>query len=323
MEEYKVGFRVESGLNSHLPRTLFKLKDDVECELKFPTDDHLGRIHAFIKLKGENNLDAVTKARQHLEELLDAVSLIMDSSLYAEEVFLVLKNEKGKKERFVLRSTVKEGISGLYIKEITKDGIEALWKKQKSPEVEIALRWLRLGNRSRSFHERFFYYWLALERFVGESQVTRQCEKCGHPHIHPGIDKKKVKELMQTECNISDSNFDDIWKIRHIIFHGRKRLNTELHDRIRLLIPFIFTTLGNAISKKMGIQHKLCLEKPSYFMTRENKFMYLKFQTLNPNDEFATDYPTDEQVKEFSNNHEVSSHHGFELVKYDETSRKW
>ena len=126
MNEYLVGFKVESGLFS--PQSRKYEKDGVKVELKLPTKDHTGIIEAIIELKAEDNLEAVNKGRIILDDLLDSTSLVMDSSLYGQEVFLILKNETGSEERVVFRSISKENVNGLYVTEESWKSIERKWK---------------------------------------------------------------------------------------------------------------------------------------------------------------------------------------------------
>lgn len=324
MKKYLIGFRIEGSLRSHLPKTRFTI-DNVKCELLFPRGEHQGRIQAQLKISATTNKEAEELARPILDNVIDVISLITDSSLYLEEVYLILRNDKGSQERIVFRSIAQTRYNGRFITNKTAVDIQHTLDKELDRKVKTALRWLRLGHRSRSYHEQFIYYWLAIERIVGEITITRSCENCGHPHNYPGIDKAKIKELIEQSTQINDRDFGKLWELRKEVFHGRSPISRFLHEKtMNAIQQYLFPSLTKILKDQLNVSGgALQVSRPIYFMKKDNRFQYLKFQTLHPQDEYARDFPTDEQIEQFTETHDVVSKDGFEIVNWDTVYNTW
>lgn len=96
-----------------------------------------------------------------------------------------------------------------------------------------------------------------------------------------------------------------------------------LHERISKYIPAIFSTLNSVFNKELSLSYQLNLSSPAYFMRKDNKFLYLKFQTSDKNSEYALDYPSDLYISEFVESPEVVSKHGFEMTEASDKVEEW
>lgn len=318
MNRYLIGYKVEGGLKSHIGDCDFTV-EAANVRIHFPESQDRGELEFFVTLTAINHKQAFEQGFEIVDRVLDSLSFIMKSSFYTWGVFVILKDEKGESERTVFRQTSEEIITGFYLKQDTKEAAQkALSISQIEDKYWLALRWLRYGHRARTTIEQFTYYWLAFERSIGEKQIEKRCEKCGTISYHPGIDKNEAKELLtKYDSSINEEGFKTIWKYRQKVFHGGEKLTLSLARELRTMSLIVGQAAEKLLEEKFQPSRRITVERPVYFLHRTSDNGYYKFTTSKPNESFAMDFPTNQQLLEFQQTHLVKSPYGFEILDFN------
>ena len=301
---YLVGIRVEGAINAY-NETKFSFRGTT-IELEFGKRE-TGYFNCYITLEAKNSEQAAGLANETVAEFLDILSFITSSSLAGLEVFLILKDEKGKRQRIVFRQIVikkKDEDSDIYIREGAEvKAIEDILKIADSEKgYDLSLRWLRLGYRARTLIEQYSYYWLSFERILGETQIKKNCPFCGHElEPYPGVDWTKAQEIFSQYEETVDENYfkKKILKARHRVFHGG-RLDAEFYKLLAEISPKVQRVTESMLDDRYKPSTRLNLGKPNMPHRPVNHLAYYSFTTNNPSDSFARDYPDDERVEHFS-----------------------
>jgi len=324
MNNYLVGYKVEGILNSHIDDVVFKVGTS---EVKICFNDpnkHKGIIKAFVTVNANNHKEAFKEGFFALEETINYLSFIMKSSLYASNVFVILKDETGASQRMCYRQIVEERFRGLFLKEDSKNEAQRLIDRfQKNSKYSLILRWLRYGYRARTLIERFHYYWLALERIVGESNIESRCPQCGCIRTYRNVKKGDIKKrLLKYYQSLSNEEFKLIWKHRQYLFHGGKKPDTEMINNLNNIIPKILETIEGELENGLEPNCRIAVTNPIGDRERYLRQAYFKFNTKNIGLPFAMDFPTDDQLIGYFKNSEIESKFGFELMDA-ERFRRW
>jgi len=318
--KYLLGYPIEGSLNSHQPQPSFVYRDHL-IKLHFPPhEEHQGEIIGFIEISAATHKEAHNIANEVISEFIDALSFVMKSSLFLSPPSVILRDEEGGSRRVAYRQISEDRISGLYITEKTKKTVEKFLNVLEKEELpNLSLRWLRFGYRARTFPEQFIYYWLALERAVGETQIRKKCPKCGTSlPSYPSIEKIKLRQLCHKyNEEVDDGYFEKIWKCRQKVFHG-SRINAAFLHELLEVTPKIGRIVETFLSEKYQPEHKITVKFPVPKTKRHSVNGFYTFQTKNAQEHYAMDYPTDEQLRRFHEGSEVISEDGFDLETFED-----
>lgn len=133
--------------------------------------------------------------------------------------------------------------------------------------VEAALRWYSKGLTSEATVDKFAFFWIALESvsmpIKPRQQVFFRCQKCDHeiqkcPKCfystkHFPETKERLKELVVSKLKKSLNLFEDLWKARNMMFHGRTKLTS---DEVKALLDTIYelrVLTMEALKLQMGL----------------------------------------------------------------------
>jgi len=300
MNKYLVGIRVEGAINAY-GKTKFSFRNAI-IELEFGTRKK-GYFNCYITLNAKSSVQAAGLANEISAEFLDILSFITSSSLAGLNVFLILKDEKGKKERVVFRQLSRQETSDIYIREDAEiKAIDEIIKIADSQDgYDLSLRWLRFGYRARTRIEQYSYYWLGFERLLSETMIERDCPFCGEKlDPYPGIDWTKAYETFSKyEKDVDEDYFKKkILKARHRVFHGG-RLDAKFYEVLAEISPKVQRVIENILNERYKPSIRLDLGTPNQPNRSNTNLAYYGFITKNPNESFALDYPDDKCIENF------------------------
>lgn len=331
MAKYILGYRIEGSLKSHNPGRSsldFKFRD---FDIKIPTVQETDSSH-FVCYFGPIEAEAMVKANdlanEILSEFLDILSFVTKTSLFVMGICVGLKEGSGT-ERVVYRNRYwEEDQRPLSIREDASETVtikDLLTKAENNDGYDLSMRWLRYSYRARGYLDQFTYYWLALERLIGESQVNRPCEYCpGKTHTYPGIDKSAVHALLKKfNPEIDRAGFEKIWKARNRIFHGNPVDTDFMIDLVRIS-PLVVKTVEGELVERLNPRARLDFGRPHPAVRLVSQDGFYKFRTTTPEAPFPFDFPTDVQLKEFKEEGTVvSSTYGFEWLISFQDGQSW
>lgn len=317
MNKYLVQFTVETSLESHIGDCEFSFKNAVVKFLFSTKKDN--RLKARVILEATNYKDAYTKAHDEiLTNVVDIISFIMKSPLLILEMNHVLKAEKGK-ERIIYIEMLKKEWRHLFMRNKYKQEIQRFLDNNKNldEKYRLVLRWLRFGYHARTPLEKFIYYWLAIERIIGEKKISRKCPHCNKTISHLGIPKYEVRQLLNRYDEFTNNgDFGMIWSLRQKVFHGGKTPVKDLLIQLSDTIPKLTSIIEKALLEK--IKPKVCINVRQPLPFKD--CAHYKFTTKYPESEFATDYPTEKEVKQDLLNPTVDKNLKFQLL-YEEEAK--
>ncbi len=233
-------------------------------------------------------------------------------------MFLVLKDQKNEIERVVLRQTINKDFLSLYIKEETKAEVQNILDNTSDDNKWKALRWLRYGHRAHTPFEQFTYYWLTFERLVGESDITITCQDCGAKRNYRSLDKQKAfQEMQRHDHTITSKEFEEFWKYRQKIFHGGQKPTLAFARELKPVAAKIGIIVENMLESDFHISRRVSVPHAASKITHHN-FGYYKFNAEDPTVSFARNYPSQESLEAFREEHSIESSDGYEVLNADE-----
>lgn len=325
MNKYLIGIKVEGALNAY-EQTSFQFRG-VEITLKFGTRGE-GYFNCYAVISRESNVKALNAAKEIVSEFFDVLAFVTSCSFAMLDIFLILKDESGKKERVAFRQISTEKTVPIYIRKdaeakTIKDLLQLL---EKNKDYNLSLHWLRLGYRARTYIEQYSYYWLAFERLLGETQITRNCPECGKiAASYSGVDWNRAREMFSKyESDVDKDYFKKkILKARHIVFHGG-RLDAGFYELLAEICPKVQRVTEKILVETYTPSSRVGLKTPNQPHRTHNNNAYYGFTTKTPDQAFARDYPSDEVVEEFHKSALVKDgRNNIELLTFDDYVNEW
>lgn len=310
--KYQVGFEVETGIRYTQPSCEFTI-NGMKAHLIFSKDE--GSIQVFAEIEAATHKEAFELSFEAVDKILDSLAYITKNSFYNAGVFVILRSHPGDKTRICFRQLIEESQSQIILTPNRVKESQKILDSTAGKKEMLGLRWLRLGHRSRSIWGKFVYYWLALERLIGDTQIKRKCEECGATlPSYPSTNNEDLENfLKQNGENITKEKIANFKDLRNRVFHGGKPFSLLFARSLREPVMEISKAVERYLDSYLDIRDRVPLKTPLNIVNRASIAGYYQFKTKTPEKEFCNDFPTEKQLRNFNHSSRVKNRK-FQLI---------
>ena len=257
MPRYKFGYTVETPLRAERDVTFTHGAFEVTLNFSRPLDPE--HISVYAVAEGRNWTEANAIAMDDaFGPALDMLSLHKKAPAMLQDLLSVVKAEAGTTRRAVLIDIHKE-IQPVRVDDLAMQEVQNALNLDG--EDRPALRWLRYSYRAVPALERFVFAWLAFENFCGVKPVVRPCPHCDKelPPFSSTNRDEAFRVLQSREPQLSRTEFDQLFRdwwteLRSAVFHGGRRLDTELRQRMLNASERFRPAVENLVQQEAGFR---------------------------------------------------------------------
>jgi len=266
----------------------------------FPLEQRVEhKAHVTVEIEARNWREANLNAQQILQPVIDALAFTTGQPLLLIDWDFILKDELGSETRNALWR--KKTVHPFYFSLNTHLVEEAQQVLNSEGGPGIDLCWHRYALQRTLALDRFVFQWLAFESLAGQTEVRRQCEKCGCVHVHMGTDRAEALKILQSaEPGLSEKEFKTgiCGKDRNGVFHGSKYPDPKHLRRLSELTPKLRKACEIELSRRYGLASQT---RPTGVMEFDvNLLLFLEWQTAKPQNRIALDFPWEAVTAEYS-----------------------
>jgi len=262
---------------------------------------HLGKDFGLTFLfttTAKNNIEARQNALERLMNTIEVISFSTDIPISAPQLIYLLRASRGNK-RVVLQMETEYQEYNNSLSQNNWDSVSKLSEIQVIG-LKRAIKYYSISLASQNFLDKFFFLWLSLENLAGFKVIVSRCSSCNEELIckecsktssHPSCDKQMLEDFFR---KYDIKNFKDIYKIRQLIFHGKRALKM---DELVLLKFNFFHLFSSSLRKEILNRANIDIPLSNYlWKTRKDKLYLCVFESKQPTKKFITDFPTIDEI---------------------------